>query len=96
MRRLVGPFALVSALLFAQLAIAVHGVGHLADVDHDAGEVCVECLALAGAVPLPVAQAATAELPEAVREPFRAGVLPRLSFSGTVWFLIRAPPIVLC
>lgn len=96
MRRLPASLALAAALLYAQLAIAVHGASHLADVDHDAGKVCVECLALAGAAPLPVSQAATAGPPEAAHVSFHAGVLPRLSFADAVWFLTRAPPLVLC
>lgn len=94
MSRLLRLAALVGALLFAQLAFALHGVEHQADLDHEDGEVCLQCLALAGAVPVPTAAMPTPVRLDAAPERPLPGVLPRLTLSSRIHFLARAPPVV--
>ena len=94
MSRLFRLAALAGALLFAQLAFSLHGVEHLADLDHEDGEVCLQCLALAGAAPVPTAATpAPVRVDVALDRPL-PGVSPRLTLSSRIHFLARAPPAV--
>lgn len=95
MKRLFRLAALVGALLFSQFAFAFHGVEHLANLDHEVGEVCVHCLALTGAVPVPTAAMSTVIRLDAAPERPLYGVSPRLTLSSCIHFLARAPPAVL-
>lgn len=93
MTRFRWPLALAAALLFAQLMLAAHGIGHAFEHDADAnGEVCIECLALAGAhgapppvVAMPVPLAAVAVVPD-------CAVPPAPTFARPAPFRSRAPP----
>lgn len=93
MSRVLRIAGLVAALLWTQWALAVHGVEHLVDVDHEHEEVCVQCLALAGTAPAPVcAYTAQVQVDATLAAPQR-GVSPRLTFSRPIYFLTRAPPV---
>lgn len=93
MSRLLRTVGLAVVLLWAQWVLAMHGVEHLVDSDHDHEEACVQCLALAGTAPAPPG-ADTLPVPGAARfaEP-QCGVSPRLTFPSPAYFLTRAPPV---
>lgn len=92
MSRLLRLAALVGALLFAQLAFALHGVEHLSHLDHDDGEVCLQCLALTGAAPVPTTAKPAPMRLDAAPAPSLPGVSPRLTFAQRCPFHSRAPP----
>lgn len=94
MSRWLRLLGLVGALLAAQLAFAMHGVEHLADIDHEHDEVCVQCLALAGTAPAPTPTHSAPVLAVAEQAQPQPGVSPRLTFSRRSHFLIRAPPVL--
>lgn len=88
--------SLAAALLFVQFMLAVHGIGHAFEHDEaDAdGEVCIECLVLAGThgapppaslLPVPLATAAGAP---------NLAVPPPPTFARPTLFLTRAPPML--
>lgn len=90
MLRLVG---LVAALMWAQWALAIHGIDHGMDAGHGHEDICMQCLALAGSSPVPVASDSQPEFAAApVAVPL--GVVPRrLTIAAPTYFLTRAPPL---
>lgn len=93
MSRWLRLLGLMGVLLAAQLVIAMHGIRHLADVDHEEGEVCVLCLALANASGPP----STGMASVFVRVPhllLGQAVPPRLTLAHRTHFLSRAPPLL--
>ncbi|MDP3036133.1 MAG: hypothetical protein Q8N07_00255 [Rhodocyclaceae bacterium] len=91
MKRFARVLLLALALLWAQLALAAHGIDQ-AFADHD--EACAECLMLAGmqgAVPTP--DPAPPGLPAATRN-LRRAVLPAPTFALHLAFRSRAPPVL--
>ena len=92
MTRRGGLIALVALLLFAQVALAIHSVGHWHDADHPDEGLCAQCLSLAGAAAPPPATPSTflPELPRsAIDRAPPATFRPRLALP----FLSRAPPL---
>ncbi len=85
--------ALIGALLFAQIAFAMHGVEHLADVDQQDGEVCLECLVLANAPAGPPLAEIAPALVDTPHLLLQAAVPPRLTLAHRTHFLSRAPPV---
>ena len=85
MRRLL---LLCVVLLWAQLALAAHGIEH---AFHDPDEACAECLALPGFAAVP---AAKLQLPCTAPAPLarEAAVPPAPSFAQRLAFHSRAPP----
>lgn len=84
--------ALAGALLFAQIAFAMHGCEHLADVDHPDSEVCFQCLALVSAAAGPPPADVAPGLQFAPRPMPQTAVPPRLTLAHRTHFLSRAPP----
>jgi hypothetical protein len=88
---------LVAAMLFVQIMLAVHGIGHAFEPDHDADAhhgVCLECLALAGVhgAPPPVLPGPVG-LPAAAATEY-AAVPPAPTFTFRAVFRSRAPPVL--
>lgn len=91
MKRFARVLLLALVLLWAQLALATHGIDQVF-ADHD--EACAECLMLAGmqgAVPTP--DPAPSRLSAATRTVRRA-VLPAPTFALHLAFRSRAPPLL--
>lgn len=91
MSRLLRLLLLVASLLWAQFALAEHGIAHALE-GHD--ETCIECLALPGFAALP---AAPVVLPAAAAQcaAQTGAVLPAPSFASPLPFRSRAPPDLL-
>lgn len=84
--------ALIIAMLWAQWALAMHGVEHQPfGAQHD--EACVQCLALAGSASAPPPAHGMPAAMTAAAPMLMAGVSPRLTFPHPAWFRTRAPPI---
>jgi hypothetical protein len=95
MRRFWRIASLAVVLLFAQLALAAHGVEHAFGNNHDAdesAEACVECLALSGiqGAPPPACLAPEIRTPAAFAD--SCAVLSAPTFARHRPFLSRAPP----
>lgn len=79
------------ALVWAQLALAEHGVEHAVRNGHEPGEACIECLALPG-VALAPAPPARLPWPLASLPDMQVAVPPAPSFVLRLGFDSRAPP----
>ncbi len=89
MMRLPRLLLLCSLLLWAQSALAAHGIEH---ASHDHDEACVECLALPGMQALP-AQSVGWGMALPVAKALERAVPPAPTFSLRLAFRSRAPPL---
>jgi hypothetical protein len=86
---------LAAALLFAQIMLAAHGIGHgFEDDASENGEVCIECLALAGTHGAPPLVVLSPVVLPATVVGNNFAVPPAPTFTRRLPFRSRAPPII--